>query len=103
MRRAFNLIFNAGLEVFAVQVLAPAEIDPDVTGDVRLVDSETGTALDVSSAGDLLDLYQQYRVAYEGQLAVLSQQRSGRFVSISSEDRLEWVLFDLFRRRGWLR
>ncbi|GAH72870.1 unnamed protein product, partial [marine sediment metagenome] len=103
VRRAFNLIFNAGLEVFAVQVLAPAEIDPDVTGDVRLVDSETSGNLDVSSAGDLLDLYQEYRVAYEGQLAVLSQQRSGRFVSISSEDRLEWVLFDLFRRRGWLR
>ena len=78
-------------------------MDPDVTGDIRLVDCETQGNLDVSSANDLLDLYQEYRVAYEGQLAVLSQQRSGRFVSISSEDRLEWVLFDLFRRRGWLR
>jgi len=100
--RAFNLLFNAGLEIFGLQVLAPAEIDPDVGGDIRLVDCETAETLDVSSAGDLLGLYDEYRLSYERQLATLCRQRCGRFLSVSSEAPLEWILFDLFRRRGWV-
>ncbi len=103
LRRAFNLLFSAGLEVFAVQVLAPGEIDPDVTGDLRLVDAESELTLDVSSAADLVRLYQEYRDSYERNLAALSRQRGGRFVSVSSAEPLRSVLFDLLRRKGWVR
>ena len=102
LRRAFNLLFSSGLELMAVQVLGPTEIDPDVTGDLRMVDCETQATLDVTSVNDLVDLYQEYRLAYERRLAVLSQQRSGRFLSIGSEDALDWVLFDLMTRKGWV-
>ena len=43
------------------------------------------------------------RAALEEELALLCRQRSGRFLSISSRDPLEWVLFDLLRRKGWIR
>ena len=97
-----NLLFNAGLETFGVQIVAPAEVDPDLTGDVRLVDSETQTTLDVSSANDLIGLYTQYRLSYEKDLALQCRQRAGRFLSVGSERPVEWVLFDLFRRKGWV-
>ncbi len=29
-------------------------------------------------------------------------QRGGRFISVGSEDALDWVLFDQLRRRGWV-
>lgn len=103
LRRAFNLLFSAGLEVFGIQILAPGEIDPDVTGDVRFVDAETAGTLDVSSAADLLRLYQDYRGSYERNLAALCRERGGRFVSVSSEDPVRSVLFDLLRRKGWIR
>ena len=101
--RAFNLIFSAGLEIFGVQILGPTEIDPDLMGDMRLVDCETQGTLDVSSAGDLLALYQEYRVSYERKLSTLCRQRCGRFLPISSEAPIEWVLFDLMLRKGWVR
>ena len=101
--RAFNRLFSSGLETFGIQILAPEEIAPDVTGDIRLLDSETADTLDVSSASDLLTLYQEHRGAYEEELATLCRQRSGRFVSTGSRDAIEWVLFDLLRRKGWLR
>jgi len=102
VRKGFSQLFNSGLEVFAVQILAPAEIDPDVNGDLRLVDSETEGILDVTSANDLLDLYQEYRLSYERRLATLCRQRLGRFVTINSEEPIEFVLFDLMRRKGWV-
>jgi len=103
LERPLNMLYSAGLEVFAVQILAPSEINPEITGDIRLVDCESGHTIDVSSAGDLLGIYEEHRAALEEELAILCRQRSGRFLSISSRDPLEWVLFDLFRRKGWVR
>jgi uncharacterized protein (DUF58 family) len=102
-QRPLNRLFSAGLEIFAIQILSPTELNPDVTGDIRFVDCENGHTLDVSSAGDLLGIYQEHRLALEEELAILCRQRNGRFLSISSRDPLEWVLFDLLRRKGWVR
>jgi uncharacterized protein (DUF58 family) len=100
--RALNLLFSSGMETFGLQVLAPAELEPDLAGDVRLVDRETEQTLDVSSANDLLGLYREYREHLERRLAEMLRQRGGRFMSVSSEAPLEWVLFDQLRRRGWV-
>jgi uncharacterized protein (DUF58 family) len=100
--RPLNLLFSAGLEIFAVQILSPTEIDPEVTGDLRFVDSETGHTLDISSAGDLVGVYQQHRLALEDELTRHCRSRNGRFLSINSRDALPYLLFDLLRRRGWV-
>ena len=103
LERACNRLFSSGLEIFGVQILAPSEIDPEAAADVRFVDSETQGTLDISSAADLLTMYQKHRAAYEENLATLCRRRSGRFVSISAADPIDWVLFDLLRRKGWIR
>ena len=102
LRKAFNKLFSAGLEIFAVQVLGPTEIDPEVTGDLRFVDCETANTLDVTSAGNLLDLYQEYRLAYQRNLESICRRRSGRTLTVSAADDIRWVLFDLMRRKGWI-
>ena len=103
LQKPFNMLFSSGLEVSAIQVLGPAEINPELTGNLRFVDSESGQTLDVSNVGELLSVYQAHRLALEEEVATICRQRSGRFVSISSQDGLETVLFDLLRRRGWIR
>jgi uncharacterized protein (DUF58 family) len=102
IQRAFNLLHNAGLQIFAVQILGPSELDPEITGDLRFVDCETTGHLDISAAGDLLPLYHEYRLAHEARISALCQQRSGKFLSISSAETLEHVLFGLMRRQGWV-
>ena len=102
LRRGFNLLFNAGLEAFALQILGPKEITPEITGDFRLVDSEVESNLDISSVGDLLAIYQEYRAAHEAQLSALCQQRSGRFLSVNAVEPFERVFFDLLRKKGWV-
>lgn len=102
--RAFNRVAGAGLEIFGVQILGASERDPAaaVAGDLRLVDSETAGVLDLSAAGDLLALYQEYRAAHEHRLGELCRQRGGRFLSIGADEPLETVLFDHLRRQGWI-
>src|SRR6266404_1023833 len=84
LERPLNMLFSAGLEVFAIQILAPSELNPELNGDIRLVDCESGRTVDVTSAGDLLGIYEEHRAALEEELALLCRQRSGRFLSISS-------------------
>lgn len=103
MRRTFNLLNSAGLETMALQILGPTEIDPDVTGDLRLVDSESETHVDVSSAAHLLELYQEHRERFQRELAEACRQRAGRFLTTNSSDPIEAVLLDQLRRKGWVR
>ena len=102
LKRGFNLLYAAGLEPLGIQILSPHEIDPEVTGDLRLVDSETRETLDISSSADLLGLYQEYRRGLENDLALLCRRRSGRFLAVNSTTPVESVLFDQLRRLGWL-
>ncbi|WP_437204302.1 DUF58 domain-containing protein [Planctomicrobium sp. SH664] len=101
--RSFNLLHGAGLEIHGIQILGPTEINPELTGDLRFVDSETSQTLDVSSVGELLGLYHQHRLGLEESLAGECRKRAGRFLSLSSDSDLKNVLFDQFVRRGWVR
>jgi uncharacterized protein (DUF58 family) len=102
LRRAFNLLNNSGFEIFALQILAPAELDPQITGDFRLVDSETGATLDISNAGDLMALYHEYRAALEAELTTLCAKRHGRFLATSTAEPFERLFFETLRRKGWV-
>ena len=102
LKRGMNLLYSAGLEPLGIQILSPQEIEPELTSDFRLVDTETQDTLDISSSADLLVLYQEYRQRLEEDLALLCRRRSGRFLSLSSTTSIESVLFDQLRRRGWI-
>ncbi|HTN00687.1 MAG TPA: DUF58 domain-containing protein [Planctomycetaceae bacterium] len=101
--RPFNHLFSAGLETFAVQILAPEELHPDLNGDLRFVDSETSQTLDITSAGELLGLYHQHLTDLQEYLAQVCRQRNGRCLTIDSSTPIDTVLFDTLRRRGWVR
>lgn len=103
LSRSLNRLHAAGLEPHAVQVLSPEELEPELAGDIRLVDSETGEALDISSANDLLALYHEHRQALEEDLSAMCRQRNGRYVLVRSDEPLDVILFDRLRRQGWIR
>lgn len=101
--RSFNLLHSAGLEIFGIQLLGPSEISPDLSGDVKFVDCETGLTLDVSSARELLGLYHEHRNALQANLETQCRRRDGRFLSLSSDELLEPILNETLLRKGWIR
>ena len=103
LARPFNLLYSAGLEIFALQVLGPTEIDPELTGELRLVDSEHGGTVDVSSIGELHGIYHDHRERLEEHVRRQCRMRNGRFLSVSADAPLDWILFDLLQRQGWLK
>ena len=97
-----NLAHGRGQEVLALQILGPSELDPDLFDDLRLVDCETDTFLDVSSGGDLMAIYRDYRERLQQQLALDCRKRGGRFLCASTGDTAQDICFGALRRYGWL-
>ena len=100
--RPLNLLYSAGLEVWGLQVLAESEINPNVQGDLRFVDSETQETLDITNASELLNVYQDQRIWLQEALHSMCRSRQGRFMSVSSGMTLPTILFEHLCREGWI-
>ena len=102
LTRSLNLLFSSGLEIWGLQIMGDSEMNPNLEGDLRLVDSETGETLDITNAAELLNLYHDHRAWQEDTLHQQCRSRNGRFTSITSTDSVESVLFDTLCRQGWV-
>lgn len=102
INRPLNLLYSAGLEVWGLQVLAESEINPNVQGDLRFVDSETQETLDITNASELLNVYHDQRLWLQQTLDSMCRSRQGRFLSVNSGHSFQSVLFDQLCRQGWV-
>ena len=102
LQRMFTRLATAGLEPHAIQVLSPAEMDPALSGDLRLVDCETDGTLDISDVADLLHLYHEHRQGLQDSLAEWCSGRQGRFISITAAEPMDHFLLHTLRKKGWL-
>lgn len=92
----------AQIEVFAVQVLSPTELDPRRLdgGRVELHDAETGATLDVALEPGALAAYDQALASWRADLARSVAATGGRWSTSSAEAPLDDVLFRAWRRDG---
>ena len=93
-----NALIGRGFHVNAVQILAPEELNPAASGDLRLIDSETGGAQEVTFGKYRLKAYQQSVQNYCQRLRQFCQGRGIRFFSVSSDTSLEQLLLRQLRQ-----
>ena len=87
-------------QLSVLHVLAPEELDPMLEADARLVDVESGAAVEVSADDDLIERYRGRLSAWQDELAEFCGRRGGAYVALSSDLPLADLLFDVLRRRG---
>lgn len=86
-----------GLDVVAVQVLAPDEVEPDVTGDLRLTDAEDGGTAEVTVTPDLLARYRRALAAFRADLAARCGRLGASFLSATSDTPFDKLVLGLLR------
>jgi uncharacterized protein (DUF58 family) len=86
-------------ELIILHILSPAELDPDLEGDLRLVDAETGEGVDVTADLPTIDAYRSRLTAWKESLADLSARRRASYLDLSSETPLNELIFAELRRR----
>lgn len=93
------------LDVFAVQVLSPQEMDPaaaEMIGDLRLVDVEDAQVTDVSVTRPLLRRYRQTLAAHQTRLRHVLTAREMAFLPAVTSTPFETLVLEHLRQRGLL-
>ncbi len=95
-----NALVGKGYEVALLHVLAPEEIEPPLTGDLRLIDVETGAAQEVSIDGGLRELYVRRVTAWRESIRAECIRRGVHYVPITTDMAWEKVILYDLRRLG---
>jgi uncharacterized protein (DUF58 family) len=90
-------------ELIVLHLLAPQELDPPMTGDLNLIDRETGEEIPITLNQEALDRYRTRLSEWRQEIERMCLHLGAIYEPVSSADRLEHVLFDRLRRRGALR
>jgi len=110
---------GATVDGYIIQTLAPTELDPSgedasgadaaapgrtrgpqLLGDVRLTDAETGRAAELTVTPSLISAYRQALARYNQQLAAACSARGIGFVSVPTDLEIAGLVLGLLRRRG---
>ena len=90
-------------EIYALHVLSPQELGPELSGDLRLVDMEDGDQAEVTVNPALLDYYKRALSAYCNELKSFCTARGASYVLMNSADSIEQMVLTYLRRKGMLR
>jgi uncharacterized protein (DUF58 family) len=97
--RVLRELAATGSELIVLHVLSPDELDPQLEGDLKLVDSESGERIDVTVDLATIDDYKARLAAWQDSLADLATKRRASYVPLSSDVNLNDLVFAELRRR----
>jgi uncharacterized protein (DUF58 family) len=89
-----------GHECVLLQILAPEELEPTLSGDLRLIDSESGVGQEVSLNDGLLYLYRKRVQQWQLEIAGWCTKRAIHFVPINTATPWDELLLTTLRKRG---
>lgn len=92
-----------GFEVTVLHVLAPDEVDPELEGDLRLHDIETGVEVEITADYETLQRYRQELAVWRASLQRFCSARGMNYVPVDTAVPFETLLFAMLRQRGLLR
>lgn len=98
-----RLLVGRGYDVFAIQVLSPQEVEPDIAGDLRLKDIEDADTAEVTISAPLLKRYKANLAGYCDELRTFCARRQITAITVRSDTAIETLILEYLRRRGLLR
>ena len=97
--RVIRELAATSAELIVLHVLSPDELDPRLEGDMRLVDAESGSTVDVTVDLATIDAYKARLAAWQAAFADLAAKRRASYVSVRSDLPLAQLVFAELRRR----
>jgi uncharacterized protein (DUF58 family) len=85
---ALALSRASGHDLALVQVLDPTELEPDLEGDLALVDAESGQSLDVTADGAAIEAYLLRITGLIEELRAFARRHGATFVRATSDEPL---------------
>lgn len=98
-----NLLTSHGYEVSVIHVLSPDEVNPPFDGDIKLIDSEDSSEIEITADYDLLARYKQSLKNWQVNLQHFFSMRGILYVPLQTSLPFEELIFTWLEKYGVLR
>ena len=92
-----------GHEFYFLQILSTLDQNPDLEGDLRLVDGENGDPVEITANSAAIRDYKRALAAHVDSLREAALAVGGFHALINSDDSIESVIGSVLRRQGWVK
>jgi uncharacterized protein (DUF58 family) len=100
---AFKYLLANNDDCFVIQVLSPEELQPELAGDLTLVDVEDGDATDITISAPLLATYKKNLGSFISSIKDYCSRRAITHVLAPTSLPFDTLIVDYLRRRGMLK
>jgi uncharacterized protein (DUF58 family) len=100
---AFRYLVAQQMDVYVIHVLSAEELDPDIKGDLKLVDCEDSDVAEITASGPLLRRYQQTLAAFVGGAREFCNRRGMNYLLANNQTPIEDLISGYLRKRGMVR
>jgi uncharacterized protein (DUF58 family) len=100
---ALRYLVARQLDIYVIQILSQEEIEPEVVGDLRLVDVEDEDVAEITVSGPLLKRYKQNLAAYRASLHEFCTRRGVTYLFTSNQVPFDRLVLTYLRQRGLVR
>ena len=97
---ALRYLVARQLDIYVIQVLSHEEIEPDVVGDLKLVDVEDEDVAEITVSGPLLKRYKQNLAAYRAAIHEFCTRRGVSYLFTSNQVPFDRLVLSYLRQRG---
>jgi uncharacterized protein (DUF58 family) len=101
--QGIRFLLGRNVDLYAVQVLSPEEVDPQLAGDLQLRDVEDDDVAEVTVSRALLNRYRQTLKAYCESLKEFCTRRGVAYLFTSTEVGFDQMVLSYLRHRGLIR
>jgi uncharacterized protein (DUF58 family) len=98
-----RILGGRGHEVCFLQILSDMELDPDLEGDLRLLDAETSGAVEITANSFALKAYRENLERHNQAIRDAVLRIGGRYALVRSSQSIESIIRDVVKRDGWVR
>ncbi len=102
-QNAIRALVARQYDVYIIQIFSPEELDPELTGDLQLIDSEDGDLADISVSPRLLERYKATMQAFVGEIRQFCSRRGIVHTTCSTAQDVDQLVANYLRSRGLVR
>jgi uncharacterized protein (DUF58 family) len=97
---ALRYLVARQLDIYVIQILSQEEIEPEIVGDLKLVDIEDDDVAEITVSGPLLKRYKQNLAAYRSALQQFCSRRGIAYLFTSNQVPFDRLVLSYLRQRG---
>jgi len=101
--KALRFLVTQQMDVYLLHVLCPEELNPEIKGDLKLIDCEDEDVAEITVSRPLMDKYKRTLATFIDGAREFCTRRGMSYLMVSTETPVETLVANYLRKRGLVR